>query len=254
LLAPPRFDEGHNVFLPGGPSHALEQGLPAEVYRHLADEFDKQYPVAKRCGPAVAGCWVNGGFPDRVYAFSADGIFHKSDLSRSVIELDFADPVWLRLGFINELKYNWYTGSDVQRATRDRRFWMGLQRWHLTMPWYETIRLPAAFVGGDLCWRGEVMWEGAGEHYSLWPGEGCRTIEQDDVGRRIFGIAIKPDSLAMYVSPPTKVRLLNIVRWALVLAAAFQAAATNSADDTDRPGGDRHRGRRRQLPRRRATL
>jgi hypothetical protein len=221
LLAPPRFDEGHNVFLPGGPSHALEQGLPAEVYRHLADEFDKQYPVAKRCGPAVAGCWVNGGFPDRVYAFSADGIFHKSDLSRSVIELDFADPVWLRLGFINELKYNWYTGSDVQRATRDRRFWMGLQRWHLTMPWYETIRLPAAFVGGDLCWRGEVMWEGAGEHYSLWPGEGCRTIEQDDVGRRIFGIAIKPDSLAMYVSPPTKVRLLNIVRWALVLAAAF---------------------------------
>jgi hypothetical protein len=169
----------------------------------------------------VEGCWVNGGFPDRVYAFSADGIFHKSDLSRSVTELDFADPVWLRLGFINESKYNWYPGSDVQRATRDRRFWMGLHRWHLTMPWYETIRLPAAFVGGDLCWRGEVMWEGAGEHYSLWPGEGCRTIEHDDIGRRIFGIAIIPDSLAMYVSPPTKVRLLNTVHWALVLVAAF---------------------------------
>jgi hypothetical protein len=61
LLAPPRFDEGHNVFLPGGPSHALEQGLPAEVYRHLADEFDKQYPVAKRCGPAVAGAGSMAG-------------------------------------------------------------------------------------------------------------------------------------------------------------------------------------------------
>ena len=33
LLAPPRIDEGHNVFLPGP---ALERGLPADVYRHLA--------------------------------------------------------------------------------------------------------------------------------------------------------------------------------------------------------------------------
>ena len=36
-------------------------------------------------------------------------------------------------------------------------------RWHLAMPWFEMIRLPAAFVGGELCWRGEIMWEGADE-------------------------------------------------------------------------------------------
>ena len=58
LLAPPRIDEGHNVFIPGG---ALEQGLPPQVYRHLANEFDRQYPPAQRCGPNVSGCWVNGG-------------------------------------------------------------------------------------------------------------------------------------------------------------------------------------------------
>ena len=72
LLAPPRIDEGHNVFLP---SPVLEHGLPADVYRHLADEFDAQYPPARRCGPAVSGCWHNGGLPDRAFAFSADGIF-----------------------------------------------------------------------------------------------------------------------------------------------------------------------------------
>ncbi len=220
LLAPPRFDEGHNVFLPGGPN-ALQHGLPAEVYRHLAEEFDKQYPPTQRCGQSVPGCWINGGFPDRAFAFSADGVFHKSDLSRSVTEIDFADPVWLRLGFINEAKYNWYPGSDVQRTKRDRRFWMGVHRWHLTMPWYEAVRLPAAMVGGELCWHGEVMWEGADEHFSLWPGDGCRTIEPADAGRRIFGIAIKPDSLAMYLSPPAKVQLLYIANWALVLVAAF---------------------------------
>lgn len=221
LLAPPRIDEGHNVFLPGSPNRAVEQGLPAQVYRHMADEFDKLYPPARRCGPAVAGCWHNGGYPDRLYAFSADGLFHKSGMSRAVTDIDFTDPVWLRLGFINEAKYNWSLDSDVQRVQRDRRFWMGLHRWHLTMPWFEVIRLPPAMVGGELCWRGEVMWEGAEERFSLWTGEGCRTIEKDDAGRRIFGIAIKPDSLAMVFTPPWTIRLLQFAHWALAIAAAF---------------------------------
>ena len=218
LLAPPRIDEGHNVFLP---SPALEQSLPAEVYRHLAAEFDKQYPPARRCGPTVDGCWHNGGFPDRPFAFSADGIFHKSLLSRAVTGLDFSDPVWLRLGFINEMRYNWYPSSDVQRTTRDRRFWMGAHRWHLAMPWFEMIRLPQAFVGGELCWRGEVMWEGAAERFSLWPGEGCRTVEPADAGRRIVGVAIKPDTLAMRLTPPWPVWWLQFGSGALMLAAAF---------------------------------
>jgi len=222
LLAPPRIEEGHNVFLPGGPARALERGLPAEVYRRLANEFDAQYPPAIRCKPGRVGCWQDGGFPDSAFAFSADGIFNKTPLSRSVTGLDFSDPVWLRLGFTNEARYNWYTAApDVHRADRDRRFWMGLQRWHLAMPWFEMVRLPAAFVGGELCWRGEVMWEGAGEHFSLWPGEGCRTIETADAGRRVFGIAIKPDTLAMRLTPPWTVRLQQFAVGGLALVAVI---------------------------------
>ena len=173
LLAPPRIEEGHNVFLP---SPALERGLPADVYRHLAQEFDAQYPAAQRCDPKKFGCWRNNGFPDAAFAFSADSVWHKAAMSRAVTALDFSDPVWLRLGFINEARYNWTAETDVKRAERDRRFWMGLQRWHLTMPWFEMIRLPAAYVGGELCWRGDVMWESAGEHFALWRGDSCRTI------------------------------------------------------------------------------
>ena len=220
LLAPPRIDEGHNVFLPGGPSKALEQGLPPQVYRHLASEFDKQYPRDQRCEAKAAGCWQGQGFPDRTFAFSADGIFHKSSLSRAVTAIDFSDPVWLRLGFINEAHYNWYADGDMQRATRDRRGWMGLHRWHLTMPWFEMIRLPQAFGGGELCWRGELMREGAGEQFSLWPGEGCRTIEPADAGRRIVGVAIKPDTLAMRLTPPWPVWWLQFAGGTLALAAA----------------------------------
>jgi hypothetical protein len=219
LLAPPRIEEGHNVFLT---STALERGLPAEVYRHMAEEFDALYPPAVRCRPGSVGCWQDGGFPDSAFAFSADGIFHKTPLSRSVTSLDFSDPVWLRLGFTNELRYNWYTAApDVHRADRDRRFWMGWRRWHLAMPWYEMIRLPAAFVGGELCWRGELMWESAGDHFARWPGDGCRTIEPADAGRRIFGIAIKPDTLAMRLTPPWSVRLPELAVGALAVVAVL---------------------------------
>ena len=218
-LAPPHIDEGHNLFLPGGPTQALKRGLPTEVYDQLAAEFDERYPPQQHCKAEEAGCWLGMGFPDRTFAFSADGIFHKSDMSRAVTGISFSDPVWLRLGFTNEYRYNWYPVSDVQRASRDRRFWMGLQRWHLTMPWFEMIRLPAAYAGGELCWRGDLMWEGPGEHFSLWRGDHCRVIEQVDAGRRIVGLAIKPDSLAMRLTPPWSVRLLQLAQGALVLGA-----------------------------------
>ena len=222
LLAPPRIDEGHNVFLP---SPALEQGLPGDVYRHLKDEFDKEYPPGVRCAPGSTGCWQNGGknqgLPDRPFAFSPDGIFQKSKMSRSVTEIDFSDPVWLRLGFINEIKYNWYTAApDVHRADRDRRIWMGLNRWHLTMPWFEMIRLPAAMVGGKLCWRGDVLWESAAEHFALWRGDGCRDIEPADAGRRVVGVAIKPDTLAMRLTPPWPAWWLQLASQALMIAGA----------------------------------
>jgi hypothetical protein len=64
------------------------------------------------------------------------------------------------------------------------------------------------------------MWEGAGEQFSLWPGEGCRTIEAADAGRRIVGIAIKPDTLAMRLTPPWPVWWLQFASGALALAAA----------------------------------
>ena len=219
LLSPPRIEEGHNVFLPGP---VLEKALPAQVYRHMANEFDALYPPGQRCNAAESSCWRAQGVPDGAYAFSADSVWHKTGASRSVTALDFSDPVWLRLGFINEVRYNWGTAApDVHRADRDKRIWMGLARWHLTMPWYEMIRLPAAFAGGQLCWRGDVLWEGEGERFSRWSGEGCRAIEPADAGRRIFGIAIKPDTLAMQVTPPWTVQALLYAKWALTLAAAI---------------------------------
>ena len=71
--------------------------------------------------PRGMGCWRGQAFPGRPFAFSADGIYDRAALSRRVSGIDFADPVWLRLGFINEHGYNWNSAvSDVTRASRDR--------------------------------------------------------------------------------------------------------------------------------------
>jgi hypothetical protein len=216
LLSPPRIQEGHNVFLP---SPALERSLPPDVYKHLAVAFDAQYPPGKRCKPEEFGCWQNNGRPDSPFAFSADDIWRTPKYSRSVGALDFSNPIWLHLGFANELRYNWTGDTDVRRAQRDRRFWMGWDRWHFTMPWYEVISLPAAYVGSELCWRGEVMWEGEGQHFVPLAGASCRTISAADVGKRIVGVGIKPDTLAMQLTPPWGLRLQNFARGILLLAA-----------------------------------
>jgi hypothetical protein len=219
LIVPPRIDEGHNVFLPGPADGALQRGLPADVYRYMADEFDAVYPPSLRCQPGSSGCW-QGTAPERTFAFSADSIFHPSDLSRSAPRIDFSDPLWLRLGFTNELQYNWYTKPpDVNRAVRDGRFWMGLERWRLMMPWFEMIRLPPAFIGSELCWQGETLWERADGHFEPLQGGRCQAIVAADTGRRIFGIAIKPGTLAMHLTPPWHVWLLQAARGGIALAA-----------------------------------
>ena len=66
----------------------------------------------------------------------------------------------------------------------------------------------------------------AGGRFSRWPGEGCRAIEASDIGRRIFGIAVVPDSLAMRLSPPWGVWLRQFFAGGLVLAGLIGLIAT----------------------------
>jgi hypothetical protein len=223
ILNPPEIEEGHNVFLPDGKTDALVSGLPPEVYRLMAAEFDKTYPTEKRCDPAANGCWRGLGFPDRTYAFSADGLLRGAQMSRKVNHIDFADPVWLRLGFANDLRYNWSgSGHDLVRVKRDSRFWMGLHRWQFGMPFFVTYRFPAAYNGSDLCWKGDVIWEERTEQFTLLsnPLWACRAIESGDIGRRIYGVAIKPGQLAMSLDSTVAIHLRQALATALCVFAA----------------------------------
>jgi len=212
----------------GGPARgrtdrggALEAGLPRAPFQLMATEFDTIYPPARRCAREQVGCWRGQAFPDQTFAFSADGIFDRAAYSRRVTGIDFSDPVRLRLGFINELGYNWNSGaSDVVRARRDRRSLAFLHQWTLAMPWFVLYRFPADFVGSGLCWRGEVLWERADGTFDTIAHADmrCRTLTADDVGRDIFGVAIA-HALAMRLVPTWQVRLRQLVEPGLALVA-----------------------------------
>ena len=198
---PPQIEEGHNVFLPGGANNALVEGLPPDVYQAMADEFDRAYPIANRCDAKTIGCWQASERPKRVYAFSFDSIYDKPAHSRRVTGIDFSDAEWQRLGFVNDVAYNWYSEtSDVKRFQRRRGVQALLHPRNITMPHFVMFRFPAAFAGSQLCWRGTVLWEGTGGSFTVLPQTelACRTLAAGDVGKRIFGVAIAPDArLAM---------------------------------------------------------
>jgi hypothetical protein len=254
LFPAPLIAEGHNVFLiddagdqlsvhsreSGNPESGsplargrtespgpLAAGLPRAAFRIMAVEFDTIYPPSRRCARDQVGCWRGQAFPDRTFAFSADGIFDRAAYSRRVTGIDFSDPVGLRLGFINELGYNWNSGaSDVIRARRDRRSLAFLHQWTLAMPWFVLYRFPADFVGSGLCWRGEVLWERADGTFDTITHADmqCRTLTPDDVGRDIFGVAIA-HGLAMRLVPTWQVRLRQLVEPGLALGGSFAVLA-----------------------------
>ena len=233
-LAPAPIAEGENIFLPAKPGNVFEQKMPPDVYRFMQAEFDALYPKSQRCAPESVGCWQGQGQPSDLYAFSADGVFGKPLYSRSVTAIDFSDPVWLRLGFINDFRYNWYTDApDVHRTDRNRAFYMGLRRWNVTMPWFAMFQFPADYVGGSLCWRGDVLWEGADQRYQILrhTTTACRTLAAEDVGRKIFGVVIRPDTLAMTLHPPAMVeaRLIacTIARLLAVIAVLVRLSGTD---------------------------
>jgi hypothetical protein len=210
LLPAPRIEEGHNAFLIERPGGALERGLPSGAFRIMGEQFTAAYPPDRRCRQGAPGCWGAGGLKQQTFAFAADGVFDRPSYSRRVTGIDFDNPVWLRLGFVNDLSLN-LIGREggLERLRRDRRSLAIFGRWRLMLPYFVMYRFPADFIGSRLCWRGEVLWEGANEQFARldhtdW---GCRVLQADDIGRRIFGVAIEPGAnLAMSLDAPSSLK------------------------------------------------
>ena len=95
---------------------------------------------------------------------------------------------------------------------------MGWHRWHLTMPWFEMIRIPAGYARRHVVLaRHRDVGKRKRALHAL-AGEGCRAIEAADAGRRVFGIGIVPDTLAMRIDPPWTIWARQLLVGALAVA------------------------------------
>ncbi len=217
----PRIDEGYQFYF-GDPQAATDVPLPPEVAQTLARQFATAYPGVQRCDGVTKSCCRGEAFPStKGFAFSADAIFEHPVFSRRVTDIDFSDPVHLRLGDINRITYNWpQDRCQVKRFERDHHSLNIFDRFRLTFPLFLAYRFPAAFAGSDLCWRGTMLWPRTGEHFDVVDHTGmtCRPLKPDDIGRTIYAVSIKRgERLAMHLRANESVELRRVLEDALLL-------------------------------------
>ena len=225
LLPDPRIEEGQNIFLIDGPGGPLSRALPADVYATMEAEFDATYPPATRCDRSVPGCWRRRTLPAEAFAATADGLLKRPLHSRQIRAIDFDDAMGARVGVVNEVRYNWYGPEpDPQRMLFDPHAARATRGLRTTIPFYLMYQFPPDYAGSRLCWRGELLWEGADGRFDRRSHEqpDCVDLGTDTVGRRIFALSIRPaPPLEVHLEAPAAVQLTLVVRDVLALGAVL---------------------------------
>jgi len=130
--------------------------------------------------------------------------------SRVVDDIGFDNLATLRGGFANDSGYDWHPGNSPLNRNN--------------MPFFVMYELPRRVAGGQLCWRGHVLWQDADGGFGHLPRSeyGCRAIEEADGGRQVFGVSILHDApLAMSLDLPGGAAIANLAALALRLAGVL---------------------------------
>lgn len=200
LFPGPRIEEGHNVYIPVGASLQLfERDLPPEAHRVMLEIFDRAYLKEGVQLPGSAEWWSYpqfqrpGRFAEQAFAPSADALWGRPKYSRTVDAVDFGSQNQVRLDVINSKWFNFYqkrgphfpdnfnTTARIERSV---------------MPFFVMVEINQTVVGGAVCWRGDVLWEQESGQFSLKRNieRSCADVAPQDVGKRVFALAIAPDA------------------------------------------------------------
>ncbi len=216
LLPGPRIQEGHNVYIPVGANlKVFEDELPKNAQRIMKSVFDRAYFVDTDGLPGSPEWWKEwmfrspGYFTKRAFAASADALWQRPKYSRIVDAVDFKTQDQARIGAINRLPYNFYGMARIDR--RD-------------MPFFVMVEINDALAGGQVCWRGEILWEEDAGRFTRIENRDrtCRAITEEDSGRKIFALSIAPNKpLEFAVIPPPGQRAILWARAALRFAGVL---------------------------------
>lgn len=211
VLPGANIEEGNNLFLvKDGNDKIFSTSLPPQVYQLLSRQFKDQYPPERWCSAGEDTCWRSAKLPTELFAFSTDSVFRNPKYSRVVDSIDFDSLQAFRGGFVNSLSYNWGDKhSDVKREN---------------MPYFVMYELSRESVGSDLCWKGHIFWETIPEQFEYLPKNStfCRSIEDQDVGKKIYGIAVlKDEPLAMSLKLSSRLKISATLKLFLSIAGTL---------------------------------
>lgn len=196
-----KIEEGHNIFITNGPGQPLEKELPTPVFESFNTAFHGLYSMEKDC--AVGRCWRGYPVPEQAFAWSADGVWQTPKYSRTVSTIDFSNQTNLRLGNINNIRFNYATyTSDAGHVRIHRK----------RLPFYVMYEFPEEAIGGKLCWTGHVFLEEGGDFKNISDRtRSCRVIKTPVT--RVYGLSLEPKSpLRMDFVPPDSFKMGEIVR------------------------------------------
>lgn len=218
LMPGPQIQEGHNVYIPVGESLKIFQNeLPAQAQAIMRNLFDRAYFENTEGLPGSPRWWQYGAFTEprhfteHAFASSSDALWQNPKYSRVVDTIDFRSQDEARIGAINLSQYNFYPARTKPKFRTPPSFETDSRIDRSAMPYFVMAELNANLVGGKVCWKGDVLWEGAKEEFSPAQSDTsiCRPLQEMDIGKRIFALAItRGQPLEFAVFPPWQLRLL----------------------------------------------
>jgi 2-polyprenyl-3-methyl-5-hydroxy-6-metoxy-1,4-benzoquinol methylase len=252
LVPSPRIEEGHNVYIPVGASlDVFEKELPPDAQRQMKRIFDQSYIDDPKNLPGSPDWWQApefmqrpSRFVDRVFSTSSDALWQRPKYSRTVDAVDFTSQEQARIGAINRRVYNFYQLPKKTIHQSKSGFYTSARIDRKSMPFFMMLELNDALIGGEICWKGQTLWEGEDEKFSLvdHAKQSCREVGENDKGKRLFALAIAPDRpLALTVYPNLGQRISLWLKAALrlfgVLAVLFALVRIRSVDQLLLPVG-----------------
>ncbi len=225
LMPGPQIQEGHNVYIPVGENlKAFQNELPPQAQAIMKNLFDRAYFDNSESLPGSPDWWQYeafsqpGHFTDHAFASSSDALWQDPKYSRIVDTINFRTQDEARIGAINLSQYNFYPARTKLKHRQPPKFATDARIDRSAMPYFVMAEINADLVGGRICSKGDVLWEGAKEEFSLAHSDTsiCRPLRDVDVGKRIFALAItRGQPLEFAVVPPLHLRLLLWAKQAL---------------------------------------
>lgn len=206
-----KLEESHNIYLALDDENVFDSGLPLPVASFLRSQFRLDYPEKNICNKAIYGCWAHYEIPNRVSAFSADDIFFNAG-SRRTFNINFRDIKTLRLGDINNSRYDWF---DVDKFKNGEK--LDLERDEA--PFFVSYTFRKAYIGSMLCWKGIIFWEKVGGDFveDIQKETNCKTIGYSDIDKKVFGISL-PKSFPLEMRLQQNSLILSLANSEIILS------------------------------------